>query len=111
MTVVGQNKSTVRRVLVRIDLLDEVWATRQWLWVKGLADGWNAGSAAAASVDAGNAWLDGLGSSLLMVSSAIVPEEFNVLLNPRHGDAARVTATAVRLWSHDGRLLASCLSL
>ena len=96
----------LNRVLVRIDVLDEVWTARQSLLVTGLPDGWNAVPAASASTDAGNAWLDGLASSLLMVPSAIVPEEFNVLLNPRHVDAPKVTATAVRPWSYDGRLLA-----
>ncbi|MBK7676128.1 MAG: RES family NAD+ phosphorylase [Candidatus Accumulibacter sp.] len=66
---------------------------------------WNAVPAGLVSADAGDAWLDGLLSALLMVPSAIVPEEFNVLLNPRHADAAKVDATAVRPWTYDARLL------
>ena len=61
--------------------------------------------AGSVSAEAGNAWLDGLLSALLMVPSAIVPDEFNVLLNPRHADAAKVTATTVRPWTYDARLL------
>ncbi|MBP9803363.1 MAG: RES family NAD+ phosphorylase [Candidatus Accumulibacter sp.] len=99
----------LNRVLVRIDVPDEVWVARQSLWGTSRADGWHAVPAASASVDAGNAWLDGLASSLLLVPSAIVPEEFNVLLNPRQVDAAGVMATVVRPWSYDGRLLASRL--
>ena len=70
-----------------------------------LAEGWNAVPAGSVSAEAGNAWLDGLLSALLMVPSAIVPDEFNVLLNPRHADAAKVTATTVRPWTYDARLL------
>ena len=40
-----------------------------------------------------------------MVPSVIVPEEYNVLLNPRHADAAKLNATAVRPWTYDARLL------
>lgn len=43
-------------------------------------------------------------SLLLRVPSVIVPEEANVLLNPRHPDVARVRATKLRAWLYDGRL-------
>ncbi|MEF8732816.1 MAG: RES family NAD+ phosphorylase [Candidatus Accumulibacter meliphilus] len=95
----------LNRVLVRIDVPDEVWNVRQSLLLASLAEGWNAVPAGSVSAEAGNAWLDGLLSALLMVPSAIVPDEFNVLLNPRHADAAKVTATAVRPWTYDARLL------
>jgi len=38
----------------------------------------------------GDEWLAGNNSALLRVPSVIVPETFNVLLNPRHPDAASV---------------------
>lgn len=95
----------LNRVLVRIDVPDEVWNVRQTLLLTSLPEGWNAVPVGSVSADAGDAWLDGLLSALLMVPSAIVPEEFNVLLNPRHADAAKVDATAVRPWTYDARLL------
>lgn len=94
----------LNRVLVRIDVPDVVWARRLSLPVTGLADGWNALPVRSASVDAGNTWLDGLASCLLMVPSVIVAEEFNVLLNPRHADALKLTALALRPWTYDARL-------
>ena len=42
-----------------------------------------------------------IASGWTSVPSAIVPDEFNVLLNPRHADAAKVTATTVRPWTYD----------
>jgi len=95
----------LNRVLVRIDVPDEVWNLRQSLSLTSLPEGWNAVPAGSVSVEAGNAWLDGLLSALLMVPSAIVPEEFNVQLNPRHADAAKLNATALRPWTYDARLL------
>ncbi len=96
----------LNRVLVRIDVPDEVWNVRQSLLLASLAEGWNAVPAGSVSAEAGNAWLDGLVSALLLVPSAIVPDEFNVLLNPRHADAAKVNARARRPWTYDDRLLA-----
>ncbi len=97
----------LNRVLVRVDVPDVVWARRHSLPVTGLPDAWNALPVRSASAHAGNLWLDGLASSLLMAPSVIVPEEFNVLLNPRHADALKLRALAVRPWTYDARLLAA----
>jgi RES domain-containing protein len=54
----------------------------------------------------GDDWLRDAQSGLLRVPSVIVPETWNVLLNPRHPDAGRVRI--LRLYTHpiDPRLLA-----
>jgi len=39
----------------------------------------------------GDVWLAQGATALLTVPSAIVPETFNVLVNPAHPDAARIT--------------------
>ena len=60
------------------------------------AVGWDAIPEGLVSRAAGSAWL-GLGrTALLAVPSVIVVEEDNVLINPAHPDAKRVTATKVR---------------
>ena len=46
-----------------------------------------------------------MASALLRVPSAIVPESFNVLLNPLHPDAAKVVVVDYREWPWDRRLL------
>jgi hypothetical protein len=33
-----------------------------------------------------------------------VAEEFNLLLNPLHGDSARISANKIRKWLYDPRL-------
>ena len=46
----------------------------------------------------------GAGASCLAeVPSVVVPEESNLLLNPRHPDAARITARKLRRWLYDPR--------
>jgi RES domain-containing protein len=53
----------------------------------------------------GDAWLAAARTPLLAVPSAVVPEETNWLLNPRHPAAARVRAVRARPFSFDARLL------
>ena len=53
----------------------------------------------------GTLWFETAASVALEVPSAVVPAQRNVLLNPRHPDAARVAAAAVRRWQYDPRLL------
>ena len=53
----------------------------------------------------GNAWLARDSVALLMVPSAIVPETFNVLLNPSHRDAKRIVIVETGEHAIDPRLL------
>jgi RES domain-containing protein len=52
----------------------------------------------------GDEWLAAGESALLEVPSAIVPETFNVLLNPSHRDAARVKVLWHKRYPYDRRL-------
>ena len=40
----------------------------------------------------GDRWLDSRASAVLRVPSAVVPREFNYLLNPRHRDFSKIVA-------------------
>jgi len=53
----------------------------------------------------GDAWVLEGRTPLLLVPSAPVPEESNVLLNPRHPSAPRARIVAVRSFAFDPRLL------
>jgi RES domain-containing protein len=55
----------------------------------------------------GDAWLDSGLSALLRVPSAVVPQEFNYLLNPAHADAPLVRIGEPVAFAFDRRLLAS----
>jgi RES domain-containing protein len=69
-----------------------------------LAVGWDATPPGKVSIDFGTVWLASLRSPLLIVPSAIVPDEHNVLINPRHPGSAGVTAAKIRKWLYDPRL-------
>jgi RES domain-containing protein len=52
----------------------------------------------------GDEWLASRPTALLRVPSAIAPETWNVLLNPKHADAARMTVLWHREYLWDPRL-------
>jgi RES domain-containing protein len=53
----------------------------------------------------GDEWLASKSTAMLRVPSAIVPEAFNMLLNPEHADAARVQVLWHCEYPWDARLL------
>lgn len=53
----------------------------------------------------GDEWLASHSTALLRVPSAIVPETFNVLLNPEHPDAGRLQVLWHEQYPWDARLL------
>lgn len=96
----------LNRYLVAIEAPDAVWdAAERWA-ADTLPVGWDAEPPGLASLDFGTAWLRERRSALLLAPSVIVPEELNVLVNPQHPDAARITARKVRKWVYDARLTA-----
>jgi RES domain-containing protein len=52
----------------------------------------------------GDAWLIERTSALLLVPSAIIPFEQNVLINPLHPDSARLTVADITPFAWDSRL-------
>jgi RES domain-containing protein len=66
--------------------------------------GWDAEPAGKVSMDWGTAWIQGKTTLLAEVPSVIVPEEHNILINPTHPDAAKLTGTKIRRWTYDQRL-------
>lgn len=69
-----------------------------------LPDGWRA-PGNPECIALGDQWLLQRVSPILLVPSAIVPEEWNLLINPRHGDAGEIAIIASGTFSFDPRLL------
>lgn len=105
-TVVHLGAATLplNRFLVQVDVPDDIWAARIVHTAGRLPVGWNAVPEGMVSLDIGDDWLKNGGTALLQVPSVIVPEEHNVLINPRHPDAGRISAAKVRQWLYDSRL-------
>ncbi|MCW5221660.1 RES family NAD+ phosphorylase [Verminephrobacter aporrectodeae] len=96
----------MHRFLVRIEVPDQLWEARRRLMPADLPPGWNATPEGKASLDVGDTWLATASTTLLTVPSVIVPEEYNVLINPLHANAAAIKAIKERPWFYDQRLLA-----
>ena len=60
--------------------------------------GWDAIPEGLVSLDAGQAWVRQGRSAVMVVPSVLVPEEFNVLINPAHPDAGSIAARKIRKW-------------
>lgn len=93
------------RYLVEIVVPDAVWAAAQVETTGSLPIGWDAEPAGLESLNFGTNWLIQGSSCLLIIPSAIVAEECNVLINPAHASAAQISATKIRRWLYDPRLL------
>ncbi len=65
---------------------------RKWPHPKGLRD-------------LGTSWVEAAKTVGLVVPSAVVPEEHNVILNPAHPDFAKIQISSMRAFSFDKRLL------
>jgi RES domain-containing protein len=53
----------------------------------------------------GQDWIERAESALLVVPSAVVPEEKNIIINPLHPDFARIGVGEPEPFTFDGRLL------
>ncbi len=95
----------LNRYLVRIDVPDPVWQAAKVFDAKTLPIGWDAIPEGKVSLDFGDQWLTGNSSALLVVASVIVPQEKNILINPAHPDATKITATKISKWLYDPKLL------
>ncbi|MEI7842027.1 MAG: RES family NAD+ phosphorylase [Gallionellaceae bacterium] len=73
--------------------------------VKDLPVGWNALPSSTAAISLGDKFLLTASHLGLIVPSAIMPEAFNILLNPRHPAFEAVTISIVRAFEFDSRLL------
>ncbi len=93
----------LNRHLVSIAIPDGAWDRRSVLAPRDYA-GWDSVPAGAVSLDWGTEWVRSGRSLVAQVPSIVVPEEFNVLLNPAHPDSRQLHAQKLRRWNYDPRL-------
>lgn len=91
------------RYLVRIAVSPSIWRERT-VFMPDKHIGWDAEPPGIVSIGWGSDWIDSQQSLIAEVPSIIVPEEHNILINPRHRDAKRLAPRRVRRWTYDPRL-------
>jgi RES domain-containing protein len=69
-----------------------------------LPNNWKQLPAPKGNAAVGDSWVKSATSAILRVPSAIVPDEFNYLLNPLHPGFCRITRSKPRLLKVDARL-------
>ena len=92
----------LNRYLVEISVPLTAWKAARAVDPAALP-AWDAEPAGKASLDWGTQWLASGATLLARVPSIIVPEEFNVLLNPAHAEIGSVKAIVLRKWLYDAR--------
>lgn len=101
----GPNGAAVRdRFIVEILVPPEIMAAAQTLNRHAIDPAWCAEPASASSQTLGNRWATALDSCLLIVPSVLLPEETNLLINPRHPAAKSIVSRTVRQYLPDPRL-------
>jgi len=89
-------------VSVRVDLPRDLKPDR--IAVASLPENWRSTPAPMELRDVGTNWLNLASSLCLMVPSAVVPEESNLLINPAHPDFTRLRFFRPRKFSFDPRM-------
>lgn len=101
---IGDDIASRNRFLVAIEIPAKLMANCKVLQPTDLPVTWVAEPPGMDTMKIGDEWLKGGHELLLMVPSVIVPEEYNVLINPKHKDAHRIKARVVRPYIYDPRL-------
>ena len=104
MVHLGSGSLPLNRYLVQIDIPSPLWNSRETKTSATLPVGWDAYPAGKVSLDFGDSWLKECRSVVLVVPSAIVPEDSVILVNPVHPKLAGITGTKLRKWLYDPRL-------
>ena len=89
-------------VVIAVELPDDLTMTR--IPTAALPRDWAGHVPSIETADYGTQWARELGSAVLIVPSAIIPQEQNYILNPRHPEFARLQFRAPEPFSFDERL-------
>ncbi len=103
---IGAGIAARNRYLVEITVPERVWKAHRTQSLAALSSQWSAEPPGIYSMTVGTEWVRKGASALLAVPSVIIPEEINVLINPNHRDAKKITARVVRQFVYDPRLAA-----
>lgn len=85
-----------------IEIPDDLATTT--LSADSLPAGWNGSEPTRHTRDAGTNWVNSLTSAVLVVPSAVIPQECNYILNPRHRDFTALRFGSPEPFHFDQRL-------
>jgi RES domain-containing protein len=88
-------------VCIPVNFSDEIVTS---LSADQLPEVWRADPPSTESQAIGNRWIDQAVSCVLKVPSAVIPIEFNYILNPNHPGFSRIQIGVMQPWAPDPRL-------
>ena len=98
----GSSNLPFNRYLVEFRVPADVWKNAvQFDVTNGV--GWDALPAGMVSTSWGTQWVKSLASVAAQVPSIVIPEEWNILLNPHHPDMSKIKVKKIRRWTYDPR--------
>ena len=89
-------------IQLEIDVPDRLEMER--VDISALPGKWRSYPAPAAPKQLGDDWLAAGSTAVLKVPSGVIPEEFNMLLNPVHADSRHIRVVAKKTFTYDSRL-------
>jgi RES domain-containing protein len=98
----GRTDSKIAFVSVRATIPDDF--TKDSVDVADLPANWNSSPPIDATMDLGTKWCASTRSVAISVPSAVIPGEFNYLLNPAHSDFKLIKTSAPEPFAFDQRL-------
>lgn len=72
--------------------------------IKDLPPDWRVSPPSFSTKDIGTEWVQKSRSAILRVPSAVIPEEYNLMLNPKHGDFIKIRIGKPRPFTLDKRM-------
>lgn len=94
---------SIEYAAIRVNFDDSIV---EWYPERKLPDDWRSEPPLPGTQNVGDQWVRAARSAILAVPSAIIPGEFNFLLNPAHPDFTRVRRGEPEKFVFDPRLLA-----
>jgi RES domain-containing protein len=91
------------RYLVEIEIPDALKI--QTLYITDLPKNWNAHPPSVFTQNLGDSFVQKLKAPVLKVPSSIVPQEFNLLINPHHPDANKIQMISKECLAFDPRIV------
>jgi RES domain-containing protein len=95
--------ATRNTFVLKVHVPGSVWQLREVIEANELDPTWLAEPPSSTTIDFGDQWLLGGSAPLLLVPSVIVPEKYNLLINPAHAATGKITATVLRQYIYDTR--------
>ena len=97
-----QAQKNIRFSSIRVEIPEDL--PGEEIRPENLPEDWRTEPGPMSSKNLGTRWVEAARTAVLRVPSVIIPEEFNLMLNPRHTDFSKLRMGTAELFSLDPRL-------